>query len=89
LDLTGEFSSLSGPYRISRVLSPVLYEAFAHGRTIRVHAVNMKPKTEAWSDDWMRTDEGIRDDQSWNKVLKKIFARPINKTQPVDEEGGG
>jgi hypothetical protein len=77
-----------GPYRITRVLSPVLYEAFVHGRIIRVHAVNMKPKTETWSDEWMQADEGIRDEQSWSKVLKKIFERS-NEPRPIDEEGGG
>jgi hypothetical protein len=77
-----------GPYRITRVLSPVLYEAFVHGRIIRVHAVNMKPKTETWSDEWMQADEGIRDEQSWSKVLKKIFERG-NEPRPIDEEGGG
>ena len=37
-----------GPYRILSVISPVLYEASIHGKRRRVHAVNMKPKTENW-----------------------------------------
>ena len=37
-----------GPYRITKVINPVLYEADIHGKTVRVHAVNMKPKTEHW-----------------------------------------
>ena len=32
-----------GPYVISRVINPVLYEAVINGEDVRVHAVNMKP----------------------------------------------
>ena len=32
-----------GPYRITRKVNPVLYEAEIDGKTVRVHAVNMKP----------------------------------------------
>ena len=32
-----------GPYRIVRVVNPVLYEAEIDGKLVRVHAVNMKP----------------------------------------------
>jgi exodeoxyribonuclease III len=32
-----------GPYRIVRVINPVLYEAEIDGKLVRVHAVNMKP----------------------------------------------
>ena len=40
-----------GPYRIVKVISPVLYDANVHGKTVRTHAVNMKPKTEDWMKD--------------------------------------
>jgi hypothetical protein len=33
-----------GPYRITRKVSPVLYEAIIDGVKKRVHAINMKPK---------------------------------------------
>ena len=33
----------TGPFRIVRKLSPILYEADIHGLTEVVHAVNMKP----------------------------------------------
>ena len=78
-----------GPYRISRVLSPVLYEAFVHGRTIRVHAVNMKPKTETWTDEWIRGDDGMREEQSWEKILRKIFTKPTEIDKNEVAEGGG
>jgi exodeoxyribonuclease III len=32
-----------GPYRITKVINPVLYEAEIDGKRVRVHAVNMKP----------------------------------------------
>jgi exodeoxyribonuclease III len=32
-----------GPYRIVRMINPVLYEAEIDGKLVRVHAVNMKP----------------------------------------------
>ena len=32
-----------GPYRVSGKVNPVLYEAEIDGKTVRVHAVNMKP----------------------------------------------
>jgi hypothetical protein len=32
-----------GPYRITKRINPVLYEAEIDGETVRVHAVNMKP----------------------------------------------
>ena len=32
-----------GPYRVTGVVNPVLYEALIDGKTVRVHAVNMKP----------------------------------------------
>jgi hypothetical protein len=32
-----------GPYVISKVINPVLYEAVINGEDTRVHAVNMKP----------------------------------------------
>jgi hypothetical protein len=33
----------TGPFRITKVISPILYDAYVHGVTKRVHAVNMKP----------------------------------------------
>lgn len=33
----------AGPYRITEVLSPVLYRAEIHGREKTIHAINMKP----------------------------------------------
>jgi hypothetical protein len=32
-----------GPYRIVRVVNPVLYEAEIVGKLVRAHAVNRKP----------------------------------------------
>ena len=32
-----------GPYRITKIINPVLYEADIHNTIKRVHAVNMKP----------------------------------------------
>ena len=32
-----------GPYRITKKISPVLYEADVHNSVKRVHAVNMRP----------------------------------------------
>jgi hypothetical protein len=46
----------TGPYRIIRQLSPVLYDAMVHGKELRVHAINMKPKTENWTEKQLRTD---------------------------------
>jgi hypothetical protein len=33
----------TGPFVITKVISPILYDAYVHGITKRVHAVNMKP----------------------------------------------
>jgi hypothetical protein len=49
----------TGPYRVIRAISPVLYDSMIHGRETRVHAINMKPKTENWTDKQLRTE--IRD----------------------------
>ena len=46
----------TGPYRITEKLSPVLYKAMVHGSEVRVHAINMKPKTENWSQKQLRTE---------------------------------
>ena len=46
-----------GPYRITKVISPVLYDALIHGKEVRVHAVNMKPKTENWHKNQLRTED--------------------------------
>ena len=32
-----------GPYTVIRMINPVLYDADVNGKTVRVHAVNMKP----------------------------------------------
>jgi hypothetical protein len=36
----------TGPYMVSAVISPVLYESQIHGKVKRVHAINMKPASK-------------------------------------------
>ena len=42
-----------------RTISPVLYDAMIYGKETRVHAINMKPKTENWTEKQLQTE--IRD----------------------------
>ena len=39
-----------------KVISSVLYDAMIHGKEQRVHAINMKPKTENWTEQQLRTE---------------------------------
>ena len=32
-----------GPYKVTKRINPVLYETMINGKTVRVHAINMKP----------------------------------------------
>ena len=77
----------SGPYRVTSVLSPVLYEAFVHGRMTRVHAINMKPKTENWNSLWRREDEdGATWEHEWIRTLRQILTRQREDPDEDDEE---
>jgi hypothetical protein len=85
----------TGPYRVTKVISPVLYDAMVHGEELRVHAINMKPKTENWTEKQLRTDVGDReysfvvwdDDQGVFK-LKKCTQKTLWNA-PIGEEHGG
>ena len=76
----------SGPYRVTEKISPVLYEAFVHGKMTRVHAINMKPKTENWSNKWRREDEdGVTWEHEWIQTLRQILARQRDDPEEDDE----
>ena len=83
-----------GPYRVTRVVSPVLYEAKIHGKSKRVHAVNMKPKTE----NWMKgdTDKKYHAKQAGNNwilkhtvELEELYAQFRRGTNEGQEEEKG
>ena len=76
-----------GPYRITRLISPVLYEADIHGRTVRVHAVNMKPKTENWMKKSPEAQYTLtHGDKQW--LLKKQRDQAAKTDEDGESDGG-
>ena len=53
----------TGPFRIVKVISPILYHADVHGVVKRVHAVNMKPGVPK-----RNKEQGLRD--KWGSKAK-------------------
>ncbi len=56
-------SRYCGPYRITKLRSPVLFEAEVHGKTRVVHAINMKPARVHLH---LAADVADLDDENWD-----------------------
>jgi hypothetical protein len=78
-----------GPYRITRVISPVLYDAMIHGKEVRVHAVNMKPKTENWHEKQLRTDKSDTSGRQLQIIQNKDGILVLRNRKETNAIAGG
>lgn len=81
----------AGPFRITGVISPVLYRAMIHGKERVIHAINMKPAriqldvTDNQIEKDEETEQNEEQDEDHNVKQFPIFSHPYDELEAQEQ----